>query len=68
MYANGMADFESLHSRTMDRAAVACAFDLLMLDGDDLRRKPLAERGDQALINGIGDVSKNNRNRAGRML
>jgi bifunctional non-homologous end joining protein LigD len=28
----------------MDHAAVACAFDLLMLDGDDLHRKPLAER------------------------
>jgi bifunctional non-homologous end joining protein LigD len=28
----------------MDHAALACAFDLMMLDGDDLRRKPLAER------------------------
>jgi bifunctional non-homologous end joining protein LigD len=28
----------------MDHTAVACAFDLLMLDGDDLRRKPFAER------------------------
>ncbi len=27
-----------------NQAAVACAFDLLMLDGDDLRRRPLAER------------------------
>jgi bifunctional non-homologous end joining protein LigD len=42
--AKGVADFDALHSRTMDRAAVACAFDLLMLDGDDLRRKPLVER------------------------
>ena len=32
------------HSRVMDHAAVACAFDLLMLDGDDLRRRPLSER------------------------
>lgn len=28
----------------MDHAAVACAFDLMMLDGDDLRRRPLSER------------------------
>ena len=28
----------------MDHAAVACAFDLLMLDGDDLRRKPFTDR------------------------
>ena len=28
----------------MDHAAVACAFDLMMLDGDDLRRTPFAER------------------------
>ena len=28
----------------MDHAAVACAFDLMMLDGDDLGRKPLSER------------------------
>ena len=39
-----MADFDALHSRTMDHAAVACSFDLLMVDGDDLRRKPLSER------------------------
>jgi bifunctional non-homologous end joining protein LigD len=41
---DGVAQFDALHSRVMDHAAVACAFDLLMLDGDDLRRKPLAER------------------------
>jgi bifunctional non-homologous end joining protein LigD len=42
--ANGIADFDALHSRTMDHTAVACAFDLLMLNDDDLRRKPLVER------------------------
>ena len=42
--ADGVAQFDALHSRVMDHAAVACAFDLLMLDGDDLRRKPFAER------------------------
>jgi bifunctional non-homologous end joining protein LigD len=41
---DGIAQFDALHSRIMDRAAVACAFDLMMLDGDDLRRKPLSER------------------------
>ena len=39
-----MPDFDALHSRTDDHAAVACAFDLLMRDGDDLRRRPLVER------------------------
>jgi bifunctional non-homologous end joining protein LigD len=34
----------TLHSRTADQQAVACAFDLLMRDGDDLRRRPLIER------------------------
>jgi bifunctional non-homologous end joining protein LigD len=33
-----------LHSRTADHLAVACAFDLLMHDGDDLRRQQLRER------------------------
>jgi bifunctional non-homologous end joining protein LigD len=42
--ADGVAQFDALHSRVMDHAAVACAFDLLMIDGDDQRRKPFAER------------------------
>ena len=32
----GVADFDMLHSRTADHLAVACAFDLLRHDGDDL--------------------------------
>ena len=40
----GVPDFDALHSRTKDHAAVACAFDLMMVDGDDLRRRPLSER------------------------
>ena len=39
--AQGVADFDALHSRTMDHAAVALGFDLLMFNGDDLRRRPL---------------------------
>jgi bifunctional non-homologous end joining protein LigD len=44
--ANGHPHFDTLHSRCADHLAVACAFDLLALDGDDLRRKPYSERKD----------------------
>ena len=37
-----------MHSRCFDEVAVACVFVLLMLIGDDRRRKPFAER-DEAL-------------------
>ena len=40
----GVPNFDTLHSRTADHLAVACAFDLLMVNGDDLRRQPLRER------------------------
>jgi bifunctional non-homologous end joining protein LigD len=40
-----MADFDILHSRwTADPIAVGLAFDLLMFDGNDLRRQPLRDR------------------------
>jgi hypothetical protein len=38
---SGVANFDALHSRVNDNAANALAFDLLMLNGDDLRRKRL---------------------------
>jgi bifunctional non-homologous end joining protein LigD len=41
---DGMAVFDALHSRVNDAKASACAFDLLMLNGDDLRRKPYVQR------------------------
>jgi bifunctional non-homologous end joining protein LigD len=41
--AKGVADFDALHSRTVDDKAVALAFDPL-LAGDDLRRRPPIER------------------------
>ena len=41
---DGVPDFELLHDRANDHIAVACAFDLLMLNGEDLRRKPFADR------------------------
>ena len=34
----GVPNFDTLHSRTADHLAIACAFDLLMVNGDDLRR------------------------------
>ena len=40
----GMAVFDALHSRVNDAKASACAFDLLMLNGEDLRRQPYVER------------------------
>ena len=42
--ADGVSQFDTLHSRCFDHQAVACAFDLLMLGGEDLRRRPLSER------------------------
>jgi ATP-dependent DNA ligase len=42
--SDGMAQFDALHSRVNDERASTCAFDLLMLNNDDLRRKPYVER------------------------
>jgi len=41
---DGVADFDRLHSGVADDCAIALGFDLLMRDGDDLRRRPLVER------------------------
>lgn len=38
----GVSDFDRLHSRT-NHLAFACAFDLLMVGGEDLRSLPLAK-------------------------
>jgi ATP-dependent DNA ligase len=40
----GLAVFELPRSWRHDTAAVLCAFDLIELDGQDLRRRPLEER------------------------
>ena len=40
----GVANFDLLHSREHDRLAFLCAFDLLELDGVDLRPFPLERR------------------------
>ena len=40
----GIPTFDMLHSRTNDHLAFACAFDLLMVGGEDLRHLPFAKR------------------------
>jgi bifunctional non-homologous end joining protein LigD len=42
--ATGLAVFELLRSFRYDHAAVLCAFDIIELDGEDLRRLPIERR------------------------
>jgi bifunctional non-homologous end joining protein LigD len=42
--SDGVPNFEALHSRVNDERASALAFDLMMRNDDDLRRKPYLER------------------------
>jgi hypothetical protein len=39
--SDGVAQFDALHSRVNDGAATAFAFDILMHNGDDVRKKPM---------------------------
>jgi ATP-dependent DNA ligase len=41
---DGIADFNALHSGRHNRDVQPCAFDVLAMDGDDLRRLPLSMR------------------------
>jgi len=41
---DGISDFNGLHSRKHDDEAMLYAFDVLALDGDDLRKLPLSMR------------------------
>ena len=41
---NGVTDFNDLHSRLRDHEAFAFAFDLLTVDGEDIRLTPLSDR------------------------
>ena len=43
-FTDGKEDFEKLWSNCFDETALLCAFDLLELNGEDLRHKPLVER------------------------
>jgi bifunctional non-homologous end joining protein LigD len=42
--ADGRSDFDKLHSQANDDQVVLCAFDLIELDGEDLRHEPLEVR------------------------
>jgi bifunctional non-homologous end joining protein LigD len=42
--SDGAANFDALHSRVNDQSAVALAFDLMSLDGEDFRQEPYSER------------------------
>ena len=44
MRCNGLAVFELIRRHGALASAVLCAFDLLELDGQDLRREPIEER------------------------
>ena len=41
---NGLANFELMRSRRIHATAVLCAFDLIELDGEDLRAFPIEKR------------------------
>jgi ATP-dependent DNA ligase len=41
---NGLSVFDLLRYRQYDRAAVLCAFDLIELEGQDLRCSPIEHR------------------------
>jgi ATP-dependent DNA ligase len=41
---NGLSVFALIRYRQHDHAAVLCAFDLIELDGEDLRRSPFEQR------------------------
>jgi bifunctional non-homologous end joining protein LigD len=42
--SDGAANFDALHSRVNDQSAVALAFDLMSLDGEDFRQEPFSKR------------------------
>src|SRR5215469_10727194 len=41
---DGISDFNALHSGKHNEEVQLCAFDMLAMDGDDLRRLPLSMR------------------------
>jgi hypothetical protein len=46
----GLSTFDLLRSWRHDHAAVLCAFDLIEIDGKDLRRAPIEERKQEAVV------------------
>jgi bifunctional non-homologous end joining protein LigD len=63
----GLSVFDALRFRLRDHAAVLCAFDLIELDGEDLRGRPLEHRkGTLAdLLRGVRDGIAFNRHYEG---
>ena len=61
--AKGLADFQLLRRRRHDHAVTLCAFDLLELDGRDLRHEPIEVRKRElaALLAGCGPGLVGNR-------
>ena len=55
---DSIADFRKLHSRTDDGHVSLYAFDLIELDGEDLRKEPLDRRRDRlrTLLEGASDI------------
>ncbi|MBX9843549.1 MAG: DNA ligase [Xanthobacteraceae bacterium] len=49
-FTGAQQDFDKLWNRTHDHEARLSAFDLLELDGEDLRDRPLAERKKRRLL------------------
>jgi bifunctional non-homologous end joining protein LigD len=41
---SGAASFQMLHQRRQEASVILCAFDVLELDGRDMRREPIEER------------------------
>jgi bifunctional non-homologous end joining protein LigD len=63
----GLSIFDALHWRLSDHAAVLCSFDLIELNGDDLRNMPLERRKATLaeLLRGVDDGIAYNQHFAG---
>ena len=63
----GLSVFDALRFRLRDHAAVLCAFDLIELDGEDLRGRPLEHRKSTLadLLRGVRDGIAFNRHYEG---
>jgi hypothetical protein len=55
-FTKGMHDFDKLWSNCFDEAVRLCAFDLLELNGEDCRAKPLVEQAVDG-VTGLGPAS-----------
>jgi ATP-dependent DNA ligase len=64
--SDGAANFDALHSRVNDQNAVALAFDLMSIDGEDFRQEPYSERKGGATQSSQADPSRHSVRRARR--